>query len=60
LEGTENRINKARTDFNATVKSYNTHIRGFFNSMILNAEEFPKKEGFQPKAGAENAPEVQF
>ena len=60
LEGTENRINKARTDFNATVKSYNTHIRGFFNSMILNAEEFPKKEGFQPKAGAENAPEAQF
>ncbi len=60
LEGTENRINKARTDFNGTVKSYNTHIRGFFNSMILNAEEFPKKQGFQPKAGSENAPEVQF
>lgn len=60
LEGTENRINKARTDFNGTVKSYNTHIRGFFNSMILNPEEFPKKEGFQPKAGAENATKVQF
>jgi hypothetical protein len=28
--------------------------------MILNAEEFPKKEGFQANAGTENAPEVQF
>jgi hypothetical protein len=26
--------------------------------MILNAEEFPKKEGFQASAGAENAPDV--
>ena len=60
LEGTENRIVKSRTDYNETVKSYNTYIRGFFTSMILNPEEFPKKEGFQAAAGAENAPEVQF
>ena len=33
LEGTENRINKARTDYNGTVKRYNTHIRGFYNSI---------------------------
>ena len=26
LEGTENRINKARTDYNGSVKKYNTHI----------------------------------
>jgi hypothetical protein len=26
--------------------------------MILNAEEFPKKEGFQANAGAENAPKT--
>lgn len=60
LEGTENRINKSRQDYNAAVKSYNTHIRGFFNSMFLNKEEFPKKEGFAAKAGSENAPEVKF
>jgi hypothetical protein len=36
LEGTENRINKARTDYNETIKKYNSHIRGFFNSMFLN------------------------
>ena len=60
LEGTENRINKARTDYNATIKIYNTHIRGFFTKMILNEEEFPKKEGFQASQGAEKAPEIKF
>lgn len=60
LEGTENRINKARNDYNETIKSYNTHIRGFFTSMMLNKEEFPKKEGFKAVQGAENAPKVNF
>jgi LemA protein len=60
LEGTENRINKARNDYNETIKTYNTHIRGFFTSMMLNKEEFPKKEGFKAAQGAENAPKVNF
>lgn len=60
LEGTENRINKARNDYNATIKTYNTHIRGFFTSMMLNKEEFPKKEAFKAAQGAENAPKVSF
>jgi LemA protein len=58
LSGTENRISTARKRYNETIKSYNIYIRGFFTSMILNAEEFPKKEGFQANAGAENAPDV--
>ncbi len=60
LEGTENRINKARTDYNASVKNYNSHIRGFFNSMFLNSETFPKKEPFKENPGSEKAPEVKF
>lgn len=60
LEGTENRINKARTDYNETVKKYNSHIRGFFNSMFLNAQTFPKKETFKAAEGSEKAPEVKF
>lgn len=60
LEGTENRINKARTDYNESVKKYNSHIRGFFNSMILNKETFPKKEAFKATAGSEVAPTVSF
>ena len=58
LSGTENRISTARKRYNETIKSYNIFIRGFFTSMILNAEEFPKKEGFQANAGAENAPKT--
>lgn len=60
LEGTENRIAKARNDYNATIKVYNSHIRGFFNSMFLNSETFPKKEGFKAAAGADVAPTVAF
>lgn len=60
LEGTENRINKARTDYNESVKKYNSHIRGFFNSMFLNKETFSKKEAFKATAGSEVAPTVSF
>lgn len=60
LEGTENRINKARQDYNGIIKEYNTHIRGFFNSMFLNAETFPKKSPFSAAEGSEIAPTVDF
>ena len=60
LEGTENRINRERDLFNESVKEYNTHIRGFFNRMLLNKEEFSRKEGFKAAAGAEKAPDVKF
>ena len=58
LEGTENRINTARDRFNESVKNYNVLIRGFFTSMILNKEEFPKKSQFEAQSGAENAPTI--
>jgi LemA protein len=60
LEGSENRIAKARTDYNEAVKNYNTHIEGFFNSMFLNKQTFPVKESFKASAGSEIAPEVNF
>jgi LemA protein len=60
LEGTENRIKQERDLYNESVKDYNTNIRGFFTSMLLNSETFPKKTGFKAQAGSENAPKVQF
>jgi LemA protein len=60
LEGTENRIKQERDLYNESVKEYNTNIRGFFASMFLNSETFPKKTGFKAVAGSENAPKVQF
>ena len=60
LEGTENRISVARQNYNGAVKEYNSHIRGFFNSMFLNKEVFAKKDAFKETAGSEVAPKVDF
>ena len=60
LEGTENRITTERNKFNEVVKSYNTMIRKFPNSMIANMGGFEKKGYFTAKEGAENAQEVNF
>lgn len=57
LEGTENRISKARSDYNESIKKYNSHIRGFFARMVINSEEFPRKTGFEADKGAENKTE---
>lgn len=62
LEGTENRINVARENYNESVKLYNTHIRGFITRLALNIAggDFQPKKGFEAQAGAENAPKVKF
>lgn len=64
LEGTENRINVARTRYNEAVASYNTYVRGYFKKMALNmfgsGEDFSVRKGFEAAAGSEKAPEVKF
>ena len=60
LEGTENRIDVARTRFNETVKPYNTYVRAFPRSLIANFAGFDKKAYFESEDGAENAPDVEF
>ncbi len=65
LEGTENRINVARTNYNASIKAYNTHIRGKFRGWALDwfgeEGEFEKKEPFTAVSkDAEVAPTVEF
>ena len=61
LEGTENRINVARTRYNKSVQVFNTSIRIFpnsmTNSMLLHLKP---KEAFKAEAGAEKAPKVRF
>lgn len=44
LEGTENRIYVARTDYNATVTKYNKSIRSFPKNIIANSFGFKEKE----------------
>ena len=61
LEGTENRINVARTRFNESVRVFNTSIRTFPNSMTNNMMlHLERKEPFKSQAGSENAPKVSF
>ncbi|HOD76346.1 MAG TPA: LemA family protein [Syntrophorhabdaceae bacterium] len=61
LEGTENRINVARTRYNKAVQTFNTSIRVFpsnlTNMFIL---KLPQKEPFKAEAGADKAPKVKF
>ncbi len=61
LEGTENRINVARTRYNKAVEVFNTSIRVFpnntTNSLLLHLK---LKEPFKAEAGAEKVPKVKF
>lgn len=61
LEGTENRINVARTRYNKAVQEFNTSIRIFPNNLtnMLLLHLVPK-EAFKAEAGAEKAPQVKF
>ena len=60
LEGTENRINVARKDFNDAAKEYNVAIRRFPKSILAGMFGFEKKNYFEAEAGAEKAPKVEF
>lgn len=61
LEGTENRINVARTRYNKAVQDFNTSIRSFpnnlTNKLLLHLE---RKEPFKAEEGAKTAPKVKF
>ena len=61
LEGTENRINASRRDYNEAVQQYNTLIRTFPSA--IGAKVFygaKPKVPFEAAAGAQTAPSVNF
>lgn len=60
LEGTENRINVARKDFNDSAKKCNTSLRRFPRNIIASMFGFEKRNYFEAEAGAEKAPKVEF
>lgn len=61
LEGTENRINIARRDYNEAVRQYNTTIRTF-PALIAAKVIYGAKPmtAFEAKEGADEAPVVDF
>ncbi|MFL6727629.1 MAG: LemA family protein, partial [Sphingomicrobium sp.] len=61
LEGTENRINASRRDYNEAVQQYNTLIRTFPSA--IGAKVFygaKPKVPFEAATGAQTAPTVNF
>lgn len=60
IEGTENRINKARKDYNGVVRSYNTYIKKFPNNIYAGIFNFSEKGYFEAAAGTEEAPDIEF
>jgi len=61
LEGTENRINVARTRYNKAVEVFNTSIRIFPNSLTNSLLlHLTLKEPFKAEPGAAKAPQVKF
>jgi LemA protein len=62
LEGTENRISRARQDYNAAVKDYNAEL-GKVRGMAINkitGKPFKKREYFNADSAATAAPKVSF
>jgi len=60
IVGTENRINKARDDFNAGVQDYNSYIKRFPNNLFAGMFGYSEKGYFKAATGTEKAPEVKF
>jgi LemA protein len=60
LEGTENRINKARADYNEAATEYNIKRRTFPTNIIAGLFNFDEKPNFKAEEGAEKAPKVDF
>nr|WP_263312989.1 LemA family protein [Mammaliicoccus sp. Marseille-Q6498] len=60
LAGTENRIAVARKDYNESINQYNRATRSFPSSIVAGLFNFDKKEYFQAKGEAKEAPQVDF
>jgi len=60
LEGTENRINVERRNFNEAVQLFNSSLRSFPTNILAGIFGFSQKPYFAAQAGAENAPKVEF
>lgn len=60
IEGTENRINVERNNFNSAVKEYNKQVRQMPTKLAATIFGFKAKPQFKADIGAEKAPVVNF
>lgn len=60
IEGTENRINVARQDYNNAVQSYNLKVKTFPNNIFAGMFGYQEKAFYKADAGSEKAPDINF
>ncbi len=60
LEGTENRINASRNDFNNAVRDYNVKVRSFPTNLFAGMTGFNQRQEFKAAPGSDTAPKVGF
>ena len=60
LEGTENRIQVSRREYNETVQVYNTRIRQFPANIVASMFGFNTMVKFEADEAAKQAPKVEF
>lgn len=60
ISGTENRINTARRDYNATVNTYNLKVKTFPNNIFAGIFGYKEKAYYKADAGAEKNPDINF
>lgn len=60
IEGTENRINVARQDYNTSVKAYNLKVKTFPNNIFAGMFGYHEKAYYAADKGSEKAPDVNF
>ncbi len=60
IEGTENRINVARQDYNNAVQAYNLKVKTFPNNIFAGLFGYHEKAFYKSAPGSENAPNVEF
>jgi LemA protein len=60
IEGTENRINVARQDYNKSIEGYNLKVKRFPRSLLAGMFGFKEKPYYKADAGTEKAPEINF
>ncbi len=60
LEGTENRIQVARQDYNTVAQPYNARVQTFPTNIVAGMFGFTQRPYFKAADGASNAPTVDF
>jgi len=60
IEGTENRINVARQDYNKAVEGYNLKVKRFPNNLLAGIFSFHEKAYYKAEPGTEKNPDIKF